>query len=145
MTLFPVVFPPTVCAADSAERHCSQYCHHYSLSELQENARVRNSTISLASTLSKKVSQLISALTPGKRQVSSEDGLAEALLGQMETAAGVMSSAKLLIHWLDHNPSSLVEDYDTFRNDVMMSALDLVAILVRKMKFYMHSTELIFL
>ena len=48
----------------------------------------------------------------------------------METAAGVMSSAKLLIHWLDHNPSSLIEDYDTFRNDVMMSALDLVAILV---------------
>ena len=114
------------------------------LSSLQENARVRNSTISLASTLSKKVSQLISALTPGKRQVSSEDGLAEVLLGQMETAAGVMSSAKLLIHWLDHNPSTLVEDYDTFRNDVMMSALDLVAILVRKI-FAQYEVNIIIL
>lgn len=112
----------------------NSYRHYHSLSQLQENARVRNSTISLASTLSKKVSQLISSLTPAKRQVSSEDGQAEVLLGQMETAAGVMSSAKLLIHWLDHNPSSLVEDYDTFRNDVMMSALDLVAILVREKK-----------
>ena len=113
--------------------------------QLQENARVRNSTISLASTLSKKVSQLISALTPGKRRVSSEDSQAEVLLGQMETAAGVMSSAKLLIHWLDHNPSSLVEDYDTFRNDVMMSALDLVAILVRKKEFLVHNLKLVFL
>lgn len=75
---------------------------------------------------------MISALTPGKRRTSTEEGQADALLSQMETAAGVMSSAKLLIHWLDHNPSSLVEDYETFRNDVMMSALDLVAILVRK-------------
>lgn len=97
----------------------------------QENGRVRNSTISLASTLSKKVSQLISALTPGKRRLSTEEGQADVLLNQMETAAGVMSAAKLLIHWLDHNPSTLIEDYDSFRNDVMMSALDLVAILVR--------------
>ena len=77
------------------------------------------------------MSQLISALTPGKCRQSTEGGQADALLSQMETAAGVMSSAKLLIHWLDRNPSSLIEDYETFRNDVMMSALDLVAILVR--------------
>ena len=64
--------------------------------------------------------------------MSTEEGKADALLSQMETAAGVMSSAKLLIHWLDRNPSSLVEDYEMFRNDVMMSALDLVAILVRE-------------
>ena len=76
------------------------------------------------------MSQLISALTPGKRRLATEEGQAEVLLNQMETAAGVMSSSKLLIHWLDHNPSSLIEDYDTFRNDVMMCALDLVAVLV---------------
>ena len=77
------------------------------------------------------MSQLISALTPSKRRLSTEEGQADSLLSQMETAAGVMSSAKLLIHWLDRNPSSLINDYETFRNDVMMSALDLVAILVR--------------
>ena len=54
----------------------------------------------------------------------------------MEAAAGVMSSAKLLIHWLDHNPSTLIDDYDTFRNDVMMRALDLVAILVSRADTY---------
>ena len=70
-------------------------------------------------------------MSQGKRRLSTEEGQADSLLSQMETAAGVMSSAKLLIHWLDRNPSSLINDYETFRNDVMMSALDLVAILVR--------------
>ena len=73
---------------------------------------------------------MISALTPGKSHETSEDSQADTFLSQIEMAAGVMSSAKLLIHWLDHNPSSLIQDYETFRNDVMMSALDLVAILV---------------
>lgn len=41
-----------------------------------------------------------------------------------------MMSAKLLLNWLDRNPSSLLDDYDTFRAEVLQSALDLADILV---------------
>jgi len=96
-----------------------------------ENGRTRNPTIALASTLSKKTSQLISTLAtqpPTKRRLSGD--VEPTTLTQMERTAGVMMAAKSLINWLDRNPSSLVHDYDSFRQDVLKSSLDLCSILV---------------
>jgi hypothetical protein len=102
---------------------------------LQEKARTHDFTFTLASNLSKKTSQLINALNPAsasarKRHLSSEDVEANAALSRVETTSAVMMSAKLLLSWLDRNPSNLLEDYDTFRMDVLKSALDLASILV---------------
>jgi len=103
----------------------------HSIPRLQENGRTRNPTIALASTLSKKTSQLISTLAtqpPTKRRSSGD--VEPTTLTQMERTAGVMMAAKSLINWLDRNPSSLVHDYDSFRQDVLKSSLDLCSILV---------------
>lgn len=54
-----------------------------------------------------------------------------AALSRIDTTSGVMMAAKLLLNWLDRNPCSLVEDYDSFRNEVLMSALNLASVLVR--------------
>ena len=100
----------------------------------QEKGTTQDFTFSLASNLSKKTSQLINALnsTPSsrKRHVSSEDQEANALLSRVETTSGVMMAAKLLLSWLDRNPSSLLEDYVTFRTQILRSALDLTGLLV---------------
>ena len=48
----------------------------------------------------------------------------------IETTAGVMMATKLLLSWLDRNPSNLVEDYEIFRTDILESALNLASILV---------------
>ena len=104
----------------------------------QEKARTHDLTFALASNLSKKTSQLINALNPSssssssarKRSLSSEDHEANAILSRVETTSAVMMAAKLLLSWLDRNPSSLLENYDSFRTDILKSTLDLASILV---------------
>ena len=44
--------------------------------------------------------------------------------------AGAMTAANILVNWLDRNSSSLVQDYDNFRQEVLESSLDLSNILV---------------
>lgn len=103
----------------------------------QEKARTHDFTFTLASNLSKKTSQLINALNPPasssarRRHISSEDLEATAVLSRVETTSAVMMAAKVLLSWLDRNPSSLLQDYNAFRTDVLKSALDLAGILVR--------------
>ncbi len=43
-----------------------------------------------------------------------------------------MLAAKTLINWLDRNPSSLVSDYDEFRENLLKYSLQLSSILVGK-------------
>ena len=51
-------------------------------------------------------------------------------LRQLETTASVMLAAKGLVNWLDHNPSPLISDYESFRLEVLKNALDLSSMLV---------------
>lgn len=107
----------------------------------QEKGRTHDFTLSLASDLSKKTSQLIKALnsptatSSRKKHVSSEDQEANAALSRVETTSAVMMAAKHLLSWLDRNPSNLLEDYDNFRTEVLRNALDLSSILVSHLKF----------
>lgn len=59
-----------------------------------------------------------------------ENSESNGILSRVETTAGVMMAAKLLLGWLDRNPSSFVENYESFRAEVLMSALELASILV---------------
>ena len=98
---------------------------------LQENGRTRSPTTSLASTLSKKTSQLVTALNPpSKRVVQSEEAMESLALNRMETAAAVMLAAKSLVNWMDRNPSSLISNYENFRQEMLKNALELSSILV---------------
>jgi len=92
---------------------------------LQESGHSRSSTVSLAGTLSKKTSQLINILNSKRKMNDSE-----AVLSRIELTAGVMTAAKALISWLERNPSSIISDYNNFKQEVLRSTLDLSSILV---------------
>ena len=96
----------------------------------KEKARIHDYTFTLASNLSKKTSQLINTLTPPSSSKKRLSGEANAALSRVETTSAVMMAAKLLLSWLDRNPSNLLEDYDSFRTKILTSALDLASILV---------------
>lgn len=93
-----------------------------------EVGRAQNSTMSFASGLSKKTSQLITILGPTRR-TSADENEDAAVLNRMEITAAVMMSAKTLLNWLDRNPSALVSDYTNFRQELLQYSLELTRIL----------------
>ncbi|XP_064405032.1 connector enhancer of kinase suppressor of ras 2-like isoform X2 [Halichondria panicea] len=92
-----------------------------------ESGHARSSTISLASRVSKKTSQLINTL---QHKNNSVDG--DTTLSRIEMTAGVMNAAKSLVSWLERNPSSFISDYKSFKHDMLRSTLELSSILEDK-------------
>jgi connector enhancer of kinase suppressor of Ras 2 len=92
---------------------------------LVDNARSRQSTISLASALSKTTSQLIKALTDFEKIKDSSQHLI-----CIEVGASILEAAKFLIGWLDRFPTELICDYFSFRLELLKSCLNLASSLV---------------
>ena len=88
-----------------------------------EKSLTQNSTILLASNLSKKASQLITVLMSVSKEPCDVD--CKMLLRCKDLAGGVMMAAKNFITWSDRHPSHLISDYAIFRQDVLTNALEL--------------------
>lgn len=94
----------------------------------KEKSLTQNSTILLASNLSKKASQLITVLMSVSKEPCDVD--CKMLLRCKDLAGGVMMAAKNFITWSDRHPSHLISDYAIFRQDVLTNALELSCMMV---------------
>ncbi|XP_011404187.1 PREDICTED: connector enhancer of kinase suppressor of ras 2-like [Amphimedon queenslandica] len=90
-----------------------------------DNARSRHTTISLASLLSKRTSQLLKAISSFQRQIEGDDSL----LYCIEAGVTVVEAAKFLIGWLDRFPTKLIECYEDFRLQLLSCCMNLARVL----------------